>query len=104
MSRPEAKGAPALPEATVERLAETFAALSDPTRLRIICSLAAGEMCVCDLAATLGVSASAVSHQLRLLRNLRLVRFRRAGKAVFYALDDDHVLTLLDQGLAHVSH
>src|SRR4029453_250365 len=70
-------------------LAETFRALGDPTRVRILDALSRAELCVCDIAAVLSISESAVSHQLRLLRSLRLVRSRRAGRMVFYALDDD---------------
>ena len=77
---------------TVTALAETFRALGDPTRVRILDALSHGELCVCDLAAVLSLSQSAVSHQLRLLRGLRLVRARRAGRMVFYALDDRHVI------------
>ena len=91
-------------EATTLGLAEIFRALGDPTRVRILHSLAASELCVCDLAAILGMSQSAVSHQLRLLRSLRLVRHRREGRMVYYALDDDHIEKLLAQGLDHVAH
>jgi DNA-binding transcriptional ArsR family regulator len=86
----------------VDALAETFHVLGDPTRVRILDALAAAELCVCDLATLLGVSESAVSHQLRLLRTMRIVRSRRAGRMVFYALDDQHVTALFDQGLRHV--
>ena len=91
-------------EATTRRLAEIFRALGDPTRVRILHALAATELCVCDLAAILGMSQSAVSHQLRLLRSLRLVRNRREGRMVYYALDDDHIEKLMAQGLDHVTH
>lgn len=87
---------------TVTGLADTFRALGDPTRVRILDALSHGELCVCDLAAVLSHSQSAVSHQLRLLRGLRLVRARREGRMVFYALDDLHVVDLLRQGLKHV--
>jgi ArsR family transcriptional regulator, lead/cadmium/zinc/bismuth-responsive transcriptional repressor len=83
-------------------LAETFRALGDPTRVRILDALSRAELCVCDIAALLSISESAVSHQLRLLRSLRLVRSRRAGRMVFYALDDDHITRLFAQGLEHV--
>jgi ArsR family transcriptional regulator, lead/cadmium/zinc/bismuth-responsive transcriptional repressor len=92
-----------VPAETVVALAETFRALGDPTRVRILDVLSHGELCVCDLAAVLSLSQSAVSHQLRLLRGLRLVRARRAGRMVFYALDDRHVVDLLGQGLKHVA-
>ncbi len=83
-------------------LAETFRALGDTTRVRLLDALSKAELCVCDLAALLGLSESAVSHQLRLLRSLRLVRPRRQGRLVFYALDDAHIIGLFRQGLAHV--
>ena len=87
---------------TVEALAETFRVLGDPSRLRIVDALSGGELCVCDIAAVAGISESAVSHQLRLLRGMRLVRPRRAGRQVFYALDDQHIVELLRQALSHV--
>ncbi len=83
-------------------LAATFAVLGDPTRVRLLDALAQRELCVCDLAALVGITESAVSHQLRLLRTLRLVRSRRAGRMVFYALDDHHIRTLLQQGRTHI--
>ena len=83
-------------------LADTFKLLGDPTRLKIILALTEEELCVCDLASLLGVTRSAVSHQLRLLRNLRLVRFRRAGKIVYYSIDDEHISELIEAGLTHV--
>jgi ArsR family transcriptional regulator len=86
----------------VTDLAETFRTLGDPTRVRILDALSHGELCVCDLAALVGMTESAVSHQLRLLRNLRLVRPRRDGRMVFYALDDRHIMSLFRQGLRHV--
>lgn len=87
----------------VEGLAETFRALGDPTRVRMLDALSHGELCVCDLAQLIGLSQSATSHQLRLLRQLRIVRSRRAGRMVFYALDDRHVVALVRQGLRHVA-
>lgn len=89
------------PEA-VGGLAETFSALGDPTRVRILDALSHGELCVCDLAAVLRLSQSAVSHQLRLLRGLRLVRPRREGRVVFYSLDDQHIMSIFKQTLQHV--
>ena len=86
------------------RLAETFKVLGDPTRVRIISMLCAGELCVKELAEALELSQSAVSHQLRVLRNLHLVQSRKEGRSVYYALDDDHVLALFSQGLDHVNH
>jgi ArsR family transcriptional regulator len=88
--------------AIVADLAETFRLLGDGTRVRILDALSRSEMCVCDLAALLGVSNSAVSHQLRLLRGMRVVRHRRAGRMVFYALDDEHVVHLFSEALKHV--
>jgi ArsR family transcriptional regulator len=88
--------------AIVADLAETFRLLGDGTRVRILDALSRSEMCVCDLAALLGVSSSAVSHQLRLLRGMRVVRHRRAGRMVFYALDDEHVVHLFSEALKHV--
>lgn len=85
-------------------LSEFFTALGDPTRLRIVAALASQELCVCDLAAAIGQSESAVSHQLRRLSALRLVRSRREGRRVFYALDDAHVLTVFGQARDHVGH
>jgi ArsR family transcriptional regulator len=87
---------------TVEALAETFRVLGDPTRVRILDALAPGELCVCDIATLAGISESAVSHQLRLLRGMRLVRPRREGRLVYYAVDDHHILELLKQALTHV--
>lgn len=91
-----------LPAATVAVLAETFRVLGDPSRLRILDALADGELCVCDLASLVGMSESAVSHQLRLLRTMRLVRPRRAGRQVFYSVDDHHILELLALAGTHV--
>ena len=82
--------------------AETFRMLGDPTRVKILDTLGDGELCVNDLAAKVGISESAVSHQLRLLRTMRLVRVRREGRLAFYAVDDDHILELLNQARTHV--
>lgn len=87
---------------TLRSLTDIFKALSDPNRLKIVIALAKCELCVCDLAAIAGSSESAVSHQLRILRNLKIVRFRREGKVVFYRLDDNHVEALIGQSLEHV--
>ncbi|MEW6264604.1 MAG: metalloregulator ArsR/SmtB family transcription factor [Thermodesulfobacteriota bacterium] len=92
----------AVPDPELQRLALTYKVLGDPTRLRIVMALSGGEMCVCDLAAFLKVSDSAVSHQLRRLKDLALVRGRRQGQILYYALDDDHVAELLKTGLDHV--
>ncbi|MEE9151436.1 MAG: metalloregulator ArsR/SmtB family transcription factor [Thermoplasmata archaeon] len=88
---------------TTGRLAETFKALGDPTRIRIIYALSKKRLCVCDLAAALGMSQSAVSHQLRILRNLKLIRFEKRGKSVYYSLDDDHILSMFNKCLEHVN-
>lgn len=85
-----------------ERLAELFSALGQPSRLRILQVLSSQQLCVCDLATLLEMSESAVSHQLRHLRSLRLVRPRREGKLVYYDLDDDHVQQLISTTLAHL--
>lgn len=87
---------------SVQALAYTFSALGDPTRVRILDVLSHGELCVCDLAAVLKLSQSAVSHQLRLLRGLRLVRPRRDGRVVYYSLDDQHIMAIFRQTLQHV--
>ena len=89
-------------EREIDRLAQTYKALGDPTRLKIVTALEGGEMCVCDLAAFLGLSESAVSHQLRRLKDLALVKHRREGQVLYYSLDDDHVAALLKVGLEHV--
>ena len=91
-----------LSDASAFALAETFRALGDLTRVRMLDALARSELCVQDLAARLHLTESAVSHQLRLLRNMRLVRTRRDGRLVYYALDDQHIVGLFEQGLEHV--
>ena len=83
-------------------LAETFKIFGDSTRIRIICALLSGEMCVCDLSDLLGISQSAISHQLRLLRASRLVKNRRDGKSIYYSLDDQHIYSIISQGLKHI--
>ena len=83
-------------------MAETFKLLGDPTRLRIVYALSRGELCVCDLASMLGVAATAISNHLRLLRNMRLVRYRRHGKLAYYTLEDEHIGRLLAECLDHV--
>jgi DNA-binding transcriptional ArsR family regulator len=86
----------------IERLALVYKAIGDPTRLRIAMALKEGEMCVCDLAALLGVSDSAVSHQIRRMKDLALVKGRRDGQVLYYSLDDEHIADLLRIGLEHV--
>ena len=98
----------ALPDpTTLVDLAELLRALGDPTRLQIVCALAAegvGELCVCDLATLVTVSESAVSHSLRTLRQLGLVKYRKAGKIAYYTLDDAHVAQLVREGVQHIEH
>ena len=83
-------------------LSEIFKVLGDPTRLKIVLALAKEELCVCDLATLVNLSVSAISHQLRLLRNLRLVKYRKSGKMVYYMLDDDHIESIINQALIHI--
>lgn len=87
----------------LDRLALTYNVLGDPSRLKIVMALRTVEMCVCDLAAFTGLSASAVSHQLRRLKDLALVKNRRDGQIIYYTLDDAHVAELLNVGLDHVN-
>ncbi|MGI6096034.1 MAG: ArsR/SmtB family transcription factor [Lachnospiraceae bacterium] len=87
---------------TLYSIAELFKVFGDPTRVRILYALSASELCVCDIADFLEMTQSAISHQLRVLKQMRLVKFRREGKTVFYSLADSHVKTILDQGLEHV--
>ena len=89
-------------ESHVTRLANLFRMFGDPTRVRILSALAVSELCVCHLAVLLGVTVSAVSHQLRLLKTAGLVTCRREGKSIIYALADDHVRTMLQNGMEHV--
>ena len=90
-------------EETLFRLSELFRVFGDSTRIRILYVLFAAEMCVCDIAGLLGMTVSAISHQLRVLKAADLVRSRRDGKTVFYALADDHVRTIIGQGMDHVN-
>ena len=84
-------------------LAELFKVFGDSTRIKIICSLFESEMCVCDLSALLNISQSAISHQLRVLKSARLVKFRRAGKVIYYSFDDEHIKQIFDAGLHHIT-
>lgn len=93
-----------LPASYIDHLTQIFQALGNPTRVKILHSLFTEELCVCDLAQVLGMSSSAVSHQLRLLRAKRLVKFRKEGKMAYYSIDDVHVRTLFTLGLEHVRH
>ena len=90
------------PEEQLLQLAELFKVFGDGTRVRILFVLFEAEVCVCDLAKLLGMTQSAVSHQLRILKQAHLIRARRDGKTIFYSLADDHVATLLKQGMEHV--
>lgn len=91
-------------EAMAEKMAETFKVLSDPTRVRIISALADRALCVHELATALQMTHSAVSHQLAMLREMRLVATKKDGRHVIYQLDDDHITDLFHQGLEHVGH
>ncbi|HCC69476.1 MAG TPA: transcriptional regulator [Nitrospiraceae bacterium] len=88
-------------ETAMQRIAETFKVLGDVTRTKIIYALLQEELCVCDIANLLSVTKSAVSHQLRILRNMRLVKYRKDGKMVFYSLDDEHINNLFNECLRH---
>ncbi len=91
-------------EKFVQPMADTFKVLGDPTRIRILALLAENESCVTNIAETLEMTQSAISHQLRLLRHAGLVKFTKTGKEVIYSLDDNHVLTLFAQALDHIKH
>ncbi|MGN0680350.1 MAG: ArsR/SmtB family transcription factor [Oscillospiraceae bacterium] len=84
-------------------LSELFKVFGDSTRIKILTALSKGEMCVCDISTAVGMTDSAVSHQLKILKNAKLVGFRREGKTVFYSLADDHVTTILKMGLEHIN-
>lgn len=91
-------------EKEIYLLSSVFKALSDPNRLKIIYLLSKSSLCVCDIATILGMTQSSISHHLRVLRDTKLVKFKKEGKLVIYSLDDDHVLELFEQGLDHVKH
>jgi DNA-binding transcriptional ArsR family regulator len=91
-------------EGKIIEMSELFKALCDSTRLKILYALSLGELCVCDLSSLINMSQSAVSHQLRILRTSRLVKYRKDGKSVYYSLNDQHVVNLFNQGLEHVNH
>lgn len=93
-----------LSDEEVMRLSEIFKVLGDGTRVKLLHALSQEELCVCDLTKVVGMSQSLVSHQLRVLRNLRLVKYRKEGKMVYYSLDDAHIINLFTQGLAHIRH
>ena len=88
--------------ATIEQLSETFKILGDKTRVKILFALLIQELCVCEIAELLETTKSAISHQLRILRNTRLVKYRKDGKMAFYSLDDNHIINLFAEGLEHV--
>ena len=90
------------PEELLYELAELFKVFGDSTRIKILYALFESELCVCDIAQTLGLTQTAVSHQLRVLKANKLVKFRKEGKNVFYSLDDDHVRRIIDQGMEHL--
>ena len=90
-------------EETLYDLAELFKVFGDTTRIKIICALFESEMCVCDLSCLLNMTQSAISHQLRVLKSARLVKFRRKGKVVYYSLDDEQIIHIYDAGLNHIS-
>ena len=90
-------------EDTLIDLSELFKVFGDSTRIKILTALSHGELCVCDLSKLVGMTSSVVSHQLKILRSAKLVSCRRDGKTVFYALADDHVTTIIRQGLEHVN-
>ena len=94
--------AEAIPEKELNRLSLIYKVLGDPTRLKMAMALKKGEMCVCDLAALLGLSESAVSHQIRRLKDLALVKSRREGQILYYSLDELHVVELIEVGLNHI--
>ncbi len=88
---------------TLIDVAELFKVFGDSTRIKILSALSGGELCVCDISTVVGMTSSAVSHQLKILKNAELVKFRREGKTVFYSLADGHVNTILNQGFEHIN-
>ena len=96
--------AEALPDDQAQQVADLFKILGDTTRVKILQALSKRELCVCDIAAVVATGQSAVSHQLRILRNARLVKYRREGQNAWYSLNDDHVTLLLSQGIDHIQH
>lgn len=88
----------------MRHLAEIFSVISDPTRIKLVFALAKAELCVCDLARLLCITRSGVSHQLRILRSHRLVKYRKAGKLAYYSLDNRHIEKILEEGLRHVEN
>mgnify|MGYP001027154201 CR=1 FL=1 len=84
-------------------LSDLFKVFGDSTRIKILCALFESEMCVCDISVLLNMTQSAISHQLRVLKQTRLVKYRREGKTIFYSLDDEHIKQIFDQGLSHIN-
>ncbi len=91
-------------EEVLDKTAEFFKIFGDQSRIKIMHLLSNYEMCVCDIANTLNMTQSAISHQLRMLKAHRLVKYRREGKSIYYSLDDHHIKMILDQGIEHISH
>lgn len=91
-------------EDIISSLSEMFKLLSDPTRLKIVLALLSKELCVCDISEVVSITQSAASHQLRVLRQARLAKFRKDGKQIFYTIDDDHVETMIKLALEHINH
>ena len=91
-------------EKGIDQLAKIYKALGDPSRLKIIYVLSKSPLCVCDIATLLDMTQSSISHHLRILRNLNLVKFKKEGKLVIYSLDDEHVLRLFEEGIEHIRH
>lgn len=89
-------------EETIRELSDFFKVFGDMTRIKILCVLFQAELCVCDLAEVVGMTQSAVSHQLRILKQMKLVKNRREGKTVFYSLADGHIQSILNQGIEHI--
>ena len=89
-------------EEVLYELAEIFKVFGDSTRIKILCALFEGEMCVCDISTLLDMTQSAVSHQLSVLRQNRIIKYRRSGKNIYYSLDDEHIQLIFDAGLAHI--
>jgi hypothetical protein len=90
-------------EEKMKELADFYKVFGDATRIKILCVLLESEVCVCDLAEILGMTQSAISHQLRVLKQMKLVKNRREGKTVYYSLADDHILTIISQGMEHIA-
>ena len=90
-------------EETMQGLAEFYKVFGDPTRINILCTLFQSELCVCDLAEVTGMTQSAISHQLRVLKQMKLVKNRREGKIVYYSLADAHIQSILNQGMEHIA-